>query len=89
MGGTQRKNTFLWNLSFSKNKIPVLNKFHDHQNKIEGTTILERVSYHEVRVMIISSAPRKCSNRASQIEEAHASTIGAARRGYKNRAPQL
>ena len=48
-----------------------------------------KLSYHEVSVMIISSAPRKCRNHASQIEEAHAIPIGTARRGYKSHAPQL
>ena len=60
-----------------------------HGNKIERTTILERVPHLERHVMIVSSARRNCSKRASQIEEAHATTIGIARRGYKNRAPQL
>ena len=85
----KQKTLFLWNLSFSKNKIPVLNNLHDHQSKIERTMIvnLKRVPYHEVRVMIIISAPLNCRNSASQIKEPHAITI--ARRGYKNRAPQL
>ena len=60
-----------------------------HQNKIERTTILERVPHLERHVMIVSSARRDCRNRASQIEEAHATTIRTARCGYKSHAPQL
>ena len=59
-----------------------------HWHKIERTTILGRTPYHEVRAIIIRSARRNCTNRASQIQP-HVTIIGTARRDYKKHAQQL